>query len=77
MYGILSSSKIFVDGPIRLMDPSAYNLAPMNVSRLSIHSPEIADSAPEIDFYQSDVYLLGLCLLEAANLAFIDSKSTQ
>lgn len=59
------------------MDPSAYNLAPMNVSRLSIYSPEIADSSPEIDFYQSDVYLLGLCLLEAANLTLIDSKSTQ
>lgn len=41
VYGVLSTSKIFIEDKIRLMDPSAFNINPMNVSRLSLHSPEI------------------------------------
>jgi serine/threonine protein kinase len=57
------------------MDPSAYNLAPIDISRISYHSPEIAGTEPDIDFSQSDVYLLGLCMLEAASLVILDNRT--
>ena len=56
------------------MDPSAFNLAPIDVSRISYHSPEIAEIKSDIDFNLSDVYLLGLCMAEAASLISIDNK---
>jgi len=39
IYGVLSSKKIFMEGAIRLMNPSAFTLAPVNVSRISFQSP--------------------------------------
>lgn len=46
LYGALSSSKIFVaDGCIRLMDPTAFNLNPMTISRMSMCSPELTTTA--------------------------------
>lgn len=77
IYGVLSSSKIFVSDQIRLMDPSAFNLAPVDISRISYHSPQIASVESDIDFNQSDVYLLGLCMVEAASLVHIDNKVTR
>ena len=59
------------------MDPSAFNLAPVYISRISYHSPEIADIQSNIDFNLSDVYLLGLCMAEAASLISIDNKVTR
>jgi hypothetical protein len=46
MYGVLSNSKIFVEDKIRLMDPSSFNINSMAISRLSLHSPEIAANEP-------------------------------
>jgi hypothetical protein len=56
------------------MDPSAFNINPVNISRLSLHSPEIKLNRADIDFYMSDVYLLGLCILSAATLIDLDNK---
>lgn len=56
------------------MDPTAFNINPLNISRLSLHSPEIRTNRKDIDFYQSDVYLLGLCILSAASLGYIDNE---
>lgn len=71
VYGVLSPNKIFVEDKIRVMDPTAFNINPLNISRLSLHSPEIRMNQADIDFYQSDVYLLGLCILSAASLVDI------
>lgn len=56
------------------MDPTAFNINPLNISRLSLHSPEIRMNQTDIDFYQSDVYLLGLCMLSAASLSDIGNN---
>jgi hypothetical protein len=39
VYGVLSSSKIFVEEPIRVLDPSLFNITPVNASTLSLRSP--------------------------------------
>lgn len=59
------------------MNPSAFTLAPVNVSRISFQSPQITATDKQIDFNQSDVYLLGLCILEAAALTKIDNKANK
>lgn len=41
VYGVLSSRKIFVEEKIRLMDPSIFNFNPVNISRMSLRSPEL------------------------------------
>lgn len=76
MYGVLSNSKIFVEDKIRLMDPTSFNINSMAISRLSLHSPEMSANEPEIDFSQSDVYLLALCIIEATTLSEINNKIT-
>lgn len=68
---MLSPNKIFIEDKIRVMDPTAFNINPLNVSRISLHSPEIRMNQTDIDFYQSDVYLLALCILSAASLSNI------
>jgi hypothetical protein len=74
VYGVLSLNKIFIEDKIRVMDPTAFNINPLNISQLSLHSPEIRMNKTNIDFYQSDVYLLGLCILSAASLGDIDNN---
>lgn len=56
------------------MNPIAYNINPINISRLSLQSPEIRLNKSDIDFYMSDVYLLGLCMLSAATLTNLNNK---
>ncbi len=56
------------------MDPSAFNLNPLALSRISLHSPELKDKKDELDFEQSDVYLLALCILSAATLKLVPQQ---
>ena len=74
-YGVLGCDKIFIDKKITLIDPSVIAEDPLTLAPHRLYSPEVIRGHSDIDIVKSDVYVLGLCLLEAILLVSIGSSS--
>ena len=55
------------------MDPSATAIDPLQISEGRLYSPEIINQSDEIDLFQSDIYVLGLILIECGLLIDLSS----
>ena len=53
---------------IKLLDPSAIAEDPLVITNNRLHSPEILLQYTNIDIIKSDVFIFGLCMLQAALL---------
>ena len=67
-YGVLHCGNIFIDEGIRLLDPSATAEDPLVLAPNRLYSPEILAQYEDVDILKSDVFVLGLCLIEASLL---------
>jgi hypothetical protein len=67
-YGVLDCDKIFLGERIKLLDPSAIAEDPLLVTENRLYSPEVLMEQEGIDILKSDVFIFGLCLLQAALL---------
>ena len=65
---MLGCDKIFLGERIKLLDPSAIAEDPLVITNNRLHSPEILLQNHDIDIIKSDVFIFGLCMLQAALL---------
>ena len=72
---MLGSDKVFIDGKIRLIDPSAIAQDPFSLTPHRLYSPEVIRQLPDIDILKSDVFALALLILEAALLVPLSNES--
>ena len=73
-YGVLGCDKIFIDKKVKLLDPSAVGEDPLNLMSHRLYSPEVI-SQQSTDIIKSDVYVLGLCIIEAVLLISLSSEA--
>jgi len=67
-YGVLGCDKIFLGEKIKLLDPSAIAEDHFIITDNRLYSPEVLEERDCIDILESDVFIFGLCLLQAALL---------
>lgn len=67
-YGVLGCDKIFLGERVKLLDPSAIAEDPLQVTNNRLHSPEILLEYSDVDILKSDVFIFGLCILQASLL---------
>lgn len=74
-YGVLDCDKIFLGEKVKLLDPSAIAEDPLNINGNRLYSPQILNYEENVDIIKSDVFVFGLCLLEAALLLDFNAEN--
>jgi hypothetical protein len=74
-YGVLGCDKIFIDKKIKLLDPSAVAEDPLTLGPHRLYSPEVINRREPIDILKSDVFVLGLCIVEAVLLVSLSNEA--
>jgi hypothetical protein len=59
---------------VKILDPSATASDPLLISEGRLYSPEILNDQENIDIFKSDVYIIGLIMLECGLLVDLSKE---